>query len=126
MPKFVVRRVDSIISIKIVSQLVVEGIEPLASFEDELKGTTYRTELDSAMAYLQHLANGGTMTEQKFKYLKGETAGGKEFELRSKHLRIYGIMNGYILILGGYKKNQDPDLIKLRNIKKRYLDSLKK
>ena len=50
----------------------------------------------------------------------------KEYEFKSKHLRVYAIqqINGKIIVLGGFKNNQKEDINKFRSLKKQYLDSL--
>ena len=63
-----------------------------------------------------------------FRSLKG--AGGrhrkvKEYEFKSRHLRVYAIQDsrGKLLVIGGFKNRQEKDLVKFRKLKDRYLDS---
>lgn len=52
--------------------------------------------------------------------------GVREFEFKSKHLRVYGITkpNGKIVITGGTKANQKDDEVEFRRLKRLYLASL--
>ena len=75
---------------------------------------------------MEYLGNNGTLPKTKFRDVtpKGEKI--KEYEFKSKHLRIYAIQktNGKIVILGGYKNNQDKDFLRFRSLKKQLLTSL--
>jgi hypothetical protein len=76
---------------------------------------------------MSFIANLNSLPHSKFKDITPDKEEIKEYEFKSKHLRIYCIKkpNGKIIILGGYKNNQSSDIIKFRSIKQQYLKSLK-
>ena len=76
---------------------------------------------------MEYLGNNKSLPKTKFRDVtpKGEKI--KEYEFKSKHLRIYAIQKpmGKIIIPGGYKTNQAKDFIKFRSLKRQLLISLK-
>lgn len=129
MPTFETRKVDAINARELVEELWVDGESQLDSLEEKLKGTTYISELQDLLVFIQHIANGGT-PGKKLKILKKPIDGGMEFEFRSKHLRLYAIQrtNKKIIIFGGIKKAADShdNIEEFRRLKKKYIDSLNK
>ncbi len=127
MPKFVLKNIKSINGKQQFNQLVVDGNGQLDEFENDLKDTTYWSEFKTLLAYMDFVANNRTLPQTKFKDITPAKELVKEYEFKSKHLRIYAIHqpNGKIVILGGYKNNQKNDINKFRSLKKQYLDSLK-
>lgn len=107
--------------------MVIDGAGQLDNFEKDLNDTTYQSEFKTLLAYMEYLGNNGSLPKTKFRDVtpKGEKV--KEYEFKSKHLRIYTIQktNGKIIILGGYKNNQDKDFPRFRSLKKQLLASLK-
>lgn len=127
MPKFVLKNIKSINGKQQFNQLVVDGNGQLDEFENDLKDTTYWSEFKTLLVYMHFVANNRTLPQTKFKDITPAKELVKEYEFKSKHLRIYAIHqpNGKIVILGGYKNNQKNDINKFRSLKKQYLDSLK-
>ncbi len=113
MPNFSAQRVPAINCNQEFGQLVIDGAGQLDNFENDLNDTTYQSEFKTLLAYMEYLGNNGTLPKTKFRDVtpKGEKV--KEFEFKSKHLRIYTIQktNGKIIILGGYKNNQHPGFV---------------
>lgn len=108
--------------------LVVDDKVQFEDFEADLLGNKqYCSELKTIVAYMEAVANNKSVPSTKFKDITPEKETVKEYEFRSKHLRIYAIKkeNGKIIILGGFKKNQSKDFIKFRSLKKQYLGTLK-
>ena len=126
MLKFTTERIDAIHCLQQFEQLVVNGDGQLNIFEKDLKDTTYQSEFKTLLTYMEYLGNNGTLPKTKFRDVtpKGEKV--KEYEFKSKHLRIYAIQktNGKIVILGGYKNNQYKDFGRFRSLKKQLLASL--
>ena len=127
MTKFTIERINAISCHQEFDQLVIAGTGQLDIFEKGLDDTTYQSEFKTLLAYMEYLGNNGTLPKTKFRDVtpKGEKV--KEYEFKSKHLRIYAIQrnNGKIIILGGYKINQDKDFSRFRSLKKQLLTSLK-
>ena len=126
MSKFVTRIVEAIKAREIVEQLFVYGVGQLDRLENQLTGTTYSSEFNSLLAFIQHFANGGN-PGRKVKYLRGND-GVTEFEFISKHLRIYAIQQPgkKIILFGGIKKAADSsdNISAFRSIKKEYIEFL--
>ncbi len=78
------------------------------------------------ISYMEYAANGSSLTQEKFKDVTPDGELVKEYEFKSKHLRVYAIKkpNGKIIILGGFKNTQKADFKLFRSIKQQYLDSL--
>ncbi len=107
-----------------VLQLSVDEISQLDEFEKELAGTQYLSQLRSLLTWIDYYSNTGKLPENKFKELKKDKKEKvKEFEFRTKDLRLYGIMGdgGRIIIFCGYKSSQVVDLKKFRLLKSRVL-----
>ena len=77
---------------------------------------------------MQNVADLKSVPYNKFHFYDDGENGVREFEFKSKHLRVYGITkkNGKIVITGGTKANQPNDVTKFHRIKDLYLASLKK
>ena len=126
---FTIEKVASIKAKEAVDQLVIDGIKVLDAFENVLNVTTFKTELNSILLFIEHMANGGSIGK-KCKILKGNKDGVMEYEFISKHLRLYAIQQTgkKIIIFGGVKKKADSsdNIALFRSIKTDYLNSLKK
>lgn len=94
----------------------------LTEFGNSLE-SRYRSELRVLITWMQSDANLTHPPPNKLKELSGVSDGVKEYEYRSKHLRIYCIktQNGKTIILGGLKSNQTKDLRAFRALKNQYL-----
>lgn len=100
-------------------------------FEDFEKEITeshkkYVNELGSIYTILERLSNNESLPEKKFKDITPSKENIKEYEIKTRNLRVYLIKDfgGKIIVLGGYKNRQKRDLRKFRKIKERYLESL--
>lgn len=124
MPKFETKIIEEIKAKEIVEELYIDGVGQIELFENQLSGTTYKSELEDLLIFIQHFANGGT-PGRKVKYLKNPTIGGTEFEFISKHIRLYAIQRPgkKIVLFGGTKKATDSsDNIKaFRLIKEKFI-----
>ena len=108
--------------------MVIDGEGQLMAFGKLIadRHSQYQTEYESIVNYVAYVANGNSLPDTKFKDVtpRGETV--KEYEFKSKYLRVYAIKkaNGKIIILGGLKADQKKDFKRFRSLKDRYLDSL--
>lgn len=87
----------------------------------------YFSELKTAFAYMEMVANLKMLPKEKIRDLTPQNDTVKEYELKTKHLRIYFIhqkQKGKIIILGGYKNTQSKDIEKFRAIKMQFLKNL--
>lgn len=135
MPKFTLKTIDAIKGRQSFEELVIDGtgdaekdIEKgqLVEFEKELIGTTYLSEYRTIISYMSFVADLKTLPQNKFKEITEKGDSVKEYEFKSKHLRIYCIQKpgGKIVVLCGVKNAQDKDIIKFRSLKKQYLNTL--
>jgi hypothetical protein len=128
MSKFALKEIDAINGKQTFDKLFINNSCQFDEFEEIVQEKqNYRSELGTIYRYMEYLANGNTLPEKHFKDITPKNQSVKEYEFRSKHLRVYAIKkeNGKIIILGGFKSNQPFDLNKFRKIKKEYLGSLK-
>lgn len=86
----------------------------------------YKSELGTLYAYMERVANSESMPVRKFRDLTPSQETVKEYEIKTKNLRVYLIKRkgGKIVVLGGYKNTQKNDLRKFRSLKKQYLQSI--
>jgi hypothetical protein len=77
---------------------------------------------------LNRVANLQPVSKDKFRDVTPEKEAIRELEFKFQDLRVFAIKipNGQLVLLGGYKNQQDKDFKKFRNLKSQYLESLKK
>jgi putative component of toxin-antitoxin plasmid stabilization module len=135
MHKFTLKTIEAIKGKQVFEELVIDATSKdelkikgqLTEFARQLEGTSYHSEYKTILAYMSFVSELKSLPQSKFKDITPEKEEIKEYEFKSKHLRIYCIKkpNGKIVVLGGQKSNQKSDIIKFRSIKKQYLESLK-
>lgn len=129
MAKFALKRLEAIKGKQVFEKLIVDGNCYFDDFEERVsKNPKYASELASIYLYMERVADGAGMPKTKFKDITPSKEIVKEYEFKSKNLRVYAIKakNGKIVILGGTKNRQKKDISKFRGIKKRYLEFQKK
>lgn len=106
MLKFTTERIEAIHCRQGFDQLIINGNGQLDLFEKDLSDTTYQSEFKTLLAYMEYLGNNGSLPKTKFRDVTPQCEKIKEYEFKSKHLRIHAIQktNGKIVILEGYKK----------------------
>lgn len=128
MSTFTLKKVDTVRAKQELDELVVDGVGQLEAFETLLKETDVRflSEFKTLLSYMEYAANGNSLPDTKFKDVTPANTLVKEYEFKSKHLRVYAIKkaNGKIIILGGFKTNQKTDFKRFRSLKEQYLNSL--
>lgn len=127
---FALRKVEAIKAKQEIDELVIDGIGQLEAFEQEIKDThnRYQTELEMLFLYMDYVANGRSLNQTKFKDITPRGEQVKEYEFKSKHLRVYAIKkpSGKIIVLGGLKTTQKTDIRRFRSLKAQYLTFLEK
>ena len=126
MPIFTLKIIDAVKGKQTFEELVIDDNEgQLTKFENELLGTTFLSEYRTILAYMKFIADLKTLPQNKFRELKGSKDGVKEYEFKSKHLRVYCIQKtgGKIVVLCGKKADQTRDLREFRALKKQYLET---
>ena len=115
-------------SIQTFEKLYVDTVCFLDEFEKEIKEIPqYFSEYKTILSYMNFFANGQRLPDTKFKVLKGGKGDIKRYEFKSKNLRVYAIANsgGKLVIMGGFKKNQEKDINKLNGIVNEFITYLK-
>ena len=125
MVKYTLERMEQIRGQQVFDKLVVDGVAPFDSFINELE-ESFRSEVKSMYAYMDAVANLQSLPKTKFHPYSDGKDGVREFEFKTKHLRVYAIeqKGGKIIILGGKKTDQAKDQVKFRRLKKGYIESL--
>lgn len=130
MPNFALERINTIKGKEPFYQLKIDGEKVLDGFEKEINNNNqYCSEYKTMYKYMEFVADGRMLPPNKYKEIHAKSGKDqiKEFEFKSKHLRIYGIKlpNGKIIISGGYKNSQKKDISAFQSLKKQYINSLK-
>ena len=132
MHTFALEKLDAIRGKQEFNKLIVDGECPIDEFEKSLE-VQYKAEMAGIYHYMQDVADLKSVAKDKFHYYdkdkkKKNKNGVREFEFKSKHLRVYGITkpNGKIIITGGTKNTQKDNQNEFRKLKKQYLKSIDK
>lgn len=125
MPKFALQKIEAIRGKQEFDKLIVDETCPFDEFEKSLEGQ-YKTEMEGIYHYMEDVANLKSVPPTKFHFYDEGKNGVREFEFKSKHLRVYGITkpNGKIVITGGTKAKQKAEQGEFRRLKNLYLASL--
>lgn len=91
------------------------------SLEDKYKGA-----FRGIQAIMDLVANMQSVSDKKFRDITPQKEQVKEYEFKYQDLRAYAIKisNGKLLLLGGFKNQQDHDIAAFRARKKKYLESI--
>jgi putative component of toxin-antitoxin plasmid stabilization module len=87
-----------------------------------------KSELLQIQSRMQQLANLKTMPADKHKDITPKNDLVKEYEIKTKHLRVYMFHdkeNGRVIVSGGKKTTQPKDITHFRNVKKEYFNQKK-
>ena len=128
---FALEKIDAIKGKQEFVKLKVNDKCPFDEFENSLE-KQYLSELVGIYHNMQDVADLKSLPDTKFHFYdlnkkQKNKDGVREFEFKSKHLRVYGITmpNGKIIITGGTKANQKADQNTFRKLKAQYLGSIK-
>jgi len=126
MAKFALKKIEEINCLQSIVKLEVEGSCYFDEFQEDVykSGSQYVTELGMILQYIERDGNGQGVADKK-KDITPQKTKIKEYEYRTKHLRVYAIKQkgGKIIILGGFKNRQKKDINKFRKIKNQLIDS---
>jgi putative component of toxin-antitoxin plasmid stabilization module len=128
MPRFSLERLDLVQGRQLFYNLFRDGVSAFEEFCNDIETDgRYLSELRTIFAYMEMVANLQMLPQQKMRDLTTKNDKTKEYELKTKHLRVYFIhqeKTGKVVILGGFKTTQPKDIDKFRAIKKEYINSL--
>jgi putative component of toxin-antitoxin plasmid stabilization module len=124
---FALKSIEGIVSKQQVDMLVENEVCYFEEFETELKtrkNQKFINELGHVFTIVERLANCESLPQKKFKDITPRKETVREYEIKTKNLRVYLIKktNGKIIVLAGFKNRQKGDIRKFRNIKSRYLE----
>ena len=125
MGKYSLERMEQVKGKQAFDKLVVNGVAPFDVFVKDLEDI-YRPELRTMYAYMNLLADLHHLPGTKYHPYNEGKDGFREYELKTKHLRIYLIEKpgGKIVVLGGKKVDQRKDQTEFKRLKKGYINSL--
>ncbi|MBS1644645.1 MAG: hypothetical protein JST36_06350 [Bacteroidetes bacterium] len=128
MSKFVLRKIEAISGVQEFFELIVNGSGQFSAYCMEIEQTKqYYSELLTIFALMDLVAKLKMLPQTKFKDITPNKELVKEYEFKSKHLRVYVFhieKAGKIVAYGGYKNTQKKDIPKFRAFKKDYLKSI--
>jgi len=127
MNKYTLTQIEAIEGKQIFYKLEINGYCQFDEYESKI-GTNarYMDELFSIYGTMEDVANNKLVPKEKFKDITLSSKDPiKEYEFKSKHLRVYAIKcdDGKIIILGGKKNKQKREIKRFRSIKKDYIAS---
>ena len=125
MEGFELRRLDIIVGKQSFSKLIVDGRDLLNEFELTLE-ERYRSEMRTIYAWMQMVADLNPVPGTVYHPLSDGKDRFREYEFKSKHLRVYTIAapDGKIIVLGGKKNRQRQDIRRFRELKKQFIKYL--
>jgi putative component of toxin-antitoxin plasmid stabilization module len=101
-------------------KLVINGIAPFDEFEQTVtREKSYQHEMIIIQTRMQEISEGKLLPENKFQVLKSSKGTRKEYEIKTRHLRVYMIQHenvGKIFVCGGKKKDQRKSLRQFRSL----------
>lgn len=126
MSKFELVNIDAVVGEQQFYKLKIDDCCPFDEFEKDVE-KVYKSEIMTLYSYMNQVAKLKSLPVQKFHFYDDGKKGYREFEFKSKHLRIYGIVipGGKLIITGGTKANQTKDESIFRKYKKNYISYLK-
>lgn len=125
MLSFELRRLEIIDGRQSFEKLIVDGRDLLQEFEQSLE-ERYRSEMRTIYAWMQMVADLNPVPGTIYHPLSAGKDGIREYEFKSKHLRVYAFAkpNGKIVVTGGKKKSQRKDIKRLRELKIQFIKYL--
>lgn len=128
MSKFTLNKIEELEAKQDIFKLAVNNSCLFDKFEKEIEARgQYEEELYSIYSLIEDVANNKLLPKTKFRDITiGKKDNVKEYEFKSKHLRVYAIKasGGKIIVMGGYKNRQKKDIRQFRSIKAEYIKTL--
>ena len=128
MSTFVLKELKAIFGKQQFFELIIDGNSQFDNYSKEIKeNKQYYSELLKIFTLMDQVAQLKMLPQTKFKDITPKKESVKEYEFKTKHLRVYVFhmeKTGKIVAYGGYKNSQKDDIPKFRSYKSRYLKSL--
>ena len=131
MRNFELKKFESIVGKQDFYDLKINGLSQYEEFNKIINTDylAYKTEVFTMFSYMDLVSNLKTLPKTKFREITPKKENIKEYEIKSKHIRVYLFHvenSGKIVAYWGLKKNQKENIISFRKIKKEYIDQLNK
>jgi putative component of toxin-antitoxin plasmid stabilization module len=126
MSKFALEKIKAIKGKQSFYDLKVNEVGQFESFSNKLE-EQYKRELVTLNARMDLVANLNRLPKEKFRDITPKKQTVKEYEFKTKHLRLYAIhieKTGKVIVLGGHKNTQKSDIPSFRSLKSQFLKSL--
>jgi len=127
MPVYSLKKIDEIDGKIVFYKLVKDTVCLFDDFEYQIENeSTYKGELNTIQTIMIQISNLKTLPIEKYRNITPKKESIKEYEIKTKNLRVYLFKNmkGQIVVLGGKKTNQKSEIKRFRNMKKDYLNNL--
>lgn len=125
---FVLEKLKAIVGKQDFYELYIDGESQFREFCKKIKeNKQYHIELIKIFALMSLVAELKMLPQNKFKDITPSKEDVKEYEFKSKHLRVYIFhleKSGKVVAFGGYKNTQKEDIPKFRSYKSRYLKEI--
>ena len=131
MRNFELKKFESIVGKQDFYDLKINGLSQYEEFNKIINTDylAYKTEVFTMFSYMDLVSNLKTLPKTKFREITPKKENIKEYEIKSKHIRVYLFHvenSGKIVAYWWLKKNQKENIISFRKIKKEYIDQLNK
>jgi hypothetical protein len=127
MSTFVLKKLKAVVGKQQFFELVVDGNSQFDEYCTAIKDSKqYYSELLKIFTLMNQVSQLKMLPQTKFKDITPKKETVKEYEFKSKHLRVYAFhieKTGKIVAYGGYKNTQKEDIPKFRSYKSRFLKS---
>lgn len=127
MSTFVLKKLEAVVGKQQFFELVVDDNSQFNDYCEAIKDNKqYYSELLKIFTLMNQVSQLKMLPQTKFKDITPNKESVKEYEFKSKHLRVYAFhleKTGKIVAYGGYKNTQKDDIPKFRSYKSRYLKS---
>ena len=124
MPRFALKRILQVNGRQVFEKLVVDGKAPFDTFIEELE-PIYESEMDTMYNLMDQVANLRALPSNKYHPYSDGRDGCREWEFKTKHLRVYVIekKGGKIVVIGGTKSKQPKTESEFHRLKILYINS---
>jgi putative component of toxin-antitoxin plasmid stabilization module len=127
MSTFVLKKLEAVVGKQQFFELIVDGNSQFDEYCKAIKDNNqYYSELLKIFTLMNQVSQLKMLPQTKFKDITPKKETVKEYEFKSKHLRVYAFhveKTGKIVAYGGYKNTQKDDIPKFRSYKSRFLKS---
>lgn len=125
MSKFALKKLTMIKGKQDFFDLQINGIGQFDYFDKNVEAQ-YKSEVVTLITRMEWVANSNPLPKTKFRNITPKKQIVKEYEFKTKHLRLYVIHivnTGKVIVVCGCKNTQKSDIVKFRSLKKQFLES---